>query len=350
MTSEDKIKLSICVPTHNRFNLFKVSLNRIISAIENYINQVEIVVCENPSLQSESSLVYNYLMELNLNKAYKITYKLNNSNIGPGGNILEVVKNANGEYCWIIGDDDFLKPNSIDLLLNKISNGDYDFLSLNYDRVWLNDDTKNDAVKLIKELDNLVGIKNNNVPSFDSIGLSSLIHPKFNNVYLGAVMGNVFKTSIWRECKHDFKTTEDFKTLEGTYPFLVIFAKKFMNCKVSYISEPLITVGEGVREWMNGEFWQTSLPLIYLKIFPEILDLYKQNGLINKSYKLMVTDFSKIIGNFYARYHLRRIFRKKVKDNTSIKFLPQSIVFYINLGFYLGYLKGFIKAIYLKLN
>jgi hypothetical protein len=123
-----------------------------------------------------------------------------------------------------------------------------------------------------------------------------------------------------------------------------------MQCKVSYISIPLITTGEGAREWQEGDFWQTSLPVIYLKIFPEIFKIYKESGLAMKNYKLIVKNFSFKTGHLYARYHLRRIFRKEVKDCNSIDVFPKNIYFYINVRFYLGYFRGFVKAVFQKLG
>ena len=46
--------------------------------------------------------------------------KKNNNNIGYIKNYIKVLKMAKGEFAWVIGDDEILKPNSLKILSNSL--------------------------------------------------------------------------------------------------------------------------------------------------------------------------------------------------------------------------------------
>ena len=51
-----------------------------------------------------------------------IRYKKNKKNIGYVKNYLQVLKMAKGEFVWVIGDDEILKPGSLKILFNIFKN------------------------------------------------------------------------------------------------------------------------------------------------------------------------------------------------------------------------------------
>lgn len=339
------IILSICIPTYNRFNLFKASVECAINAIKNHKEIVEIIVSENPSLETEKNLIKSHIEYLiSMNPKLSIVHNVNRENIG-NNNVKVVTNLARGKYCWVIGDDDFIKPYAIDYLMDRLISNEFDFLSINYDRIYLNDFNTNDFGSLINNLNNLNSHKNNNVEDLNSIGLSDLIHPKFKNVYLGAIMGNIFKTSIWRLNENKINQIKNEKIVNDYYPHVVKFANNFMDAKSSYVSRVLITVGEGAREWANGDFWLSGLPIIYLNVLPSIIQLYKSNGLNNYNYKICLKENSKLLGSLYVSFYWRLISNKKIHNKELIvkKIINKDSLFTIE--FYLGILKGFIKLI-----
>lgn len=106
--------LTIAIPTYNRRDFIPIALN---SILQQYDERVEILVSDNCSTDNTRELI--------LEKYPMVRYACNNENIGPDRNFLECYKKSNGKFVLLLGDDDILLPNSIQLIL--------DFLSKNLD-------------------------------------------------------------------------------------------------------------------------------------------------------------------------------------------------------------------------
>lgn len=117
------MKLSIGIPTYNRCDY----LDRLLSLLfeEEKISGVEIVISDNASEDSTESIVKKWQKKL-----LNINYVKNKKNIGFDKNLENTIKNANGEYIWILGDDDGIVRGSISKLLDSI-NAKEDVIILN---------------------------------------------------------------------------------------------------------------------------------------------------------------------------------------------------------------------------
>ena len=91
--------LSICMPTYNRADKAYDQLKFLLKETEN-MNDVEIIVANNASEDNTENLL------LSLKNIKDYSYIRNSDNIGIIRNINVLVKQACGEYIWIIGDDD----------------------------------------------------------------------------------------------------------------------------------------------------------------------------------------------------------------------------------------------------
>lgn len=94
-------KLSICIPTYNR-NTELVALveNFLIRALDGYEDIIEVIVSDN----SDDPIA-------TLNRASldsRIKYSKNITNMGFSGNIRRCISLAEGQYLWIISDDDMI--------------------------------------------------------------------------------------------------------------------------------------------------------------------------------------------------------------------------------------------------
>ncbi len=91
--------LSICIPTYNRINeLNKLAAEFLIPAMREYGHLLEVVICDN---SNEA--------EAHKNRAVCkgwARYTWNTTNIGFGGNVLKCVSLAEGEYLWVMPDND----------------------------------------------------------------------------------------------------------------------------------------------------------------------------------------------------------------------------------------------------
>lgn len=109
--------LSICIPTFNRDIFLKRNLEMLVDIIVklNEIDNVDIYVLDNQS--SDNTRKYVEGVE---RRGVKITYILNNKNIGVGGNIVKCFTISNADYFMTLGDDDYVSIDYMREVLNII--------------------------------------------------------------------------------------------------------------------------------------------------------------------------------------------------------------------------------------
>jgi len=112
-------KLSICIPTYNRKEYLIELLDSIFSQINDENRDlIQICISDNFSSDNSKKLIEKYIET----DKVEIILNINESNIGPDLNFLKVVEIATGDYCWLMGSDDVLNLNALDLVLSKINN------------------------------------------------------------------------------------------------------------------------------------------------------------------------------------------------------------------------------------
>ena len=105
-----KPKLTIAIPTYNRADKLRISLIRAIECSEKY--NIEILVSDNASTDNTKDVV------MDIQRMYPaVKYFRNKENLGFDGNFLNCFEKANGEYIWLLSDDDVIMPNAIESIL-----------------------------------------------------------------------------------------------------------------------------------------------------------------------------------------------------------------------------------------
>jgi abequosyltransferase len=117
---EEKILLTIAIPTYNRAGYLVECLNHICSQLEGYEDRVELVVSDNCSTDSTGEVVQRYI-----EKGYPVIYRRNPENIGSDNNFIKCFKEALGKYVLIMGDDDILLEGALSRILNILDKDDY---------------------------------------------------------------------------------------------------------------------------------------------------------------------------------------------------------------------------------
>lgn len=109
--------LSICIPTYNRAHYLKECLECITCQFvdKEVLDQVEVVVSDNASPDNTKKLVEGFQRKHN-----NIQYFRNDSNLGFDRNVDSALTKATGDFRWTLGDDDFLKQNSIRFVIDII--------------------------------------------------------------------------------------------------------------------------------------------------------------------------------------------------------------------------------------
>ena len=119
--------LSICIPTFNGAERITRTLDCIIKAIGNR-KDIEVVVSDNASTDNTFEVLKEYEDAYTSIKVYR-----NEQNLGFNCNMIKLIDEyATGQYSWVIGDDDFLDTDSIDLLAPLLVREDVDYVSVNF--------------------------------------------------------------------------------------------------------------------------------------------------------------------------------------------------------------------------
>jgi len=266
------IKLSICIPTYNRAGHLKNCLNSIaLSNIQSVFN-FEICISDNNSSDDTESVVRS------AQKSLRIKYHKNPSNLGIPRNFLNVVSMAEGEFVWLIGDDDLLMPNAISRLYELIDgHPGIDFFYVN--SFHLNTEYL-DRYPSPFDTANLPAIMQpfSAWKSPGEMKFLDLIDPKISFDFLGGMFLSVFRKSLWdrkvevlnRDAIFDNRT---FSHFDNTFPHVKIFANAFSTSRAYFNDKPLNVCLTGAREW------SPMYPLIHSVRLVEALDEYRRNGL-----------------------------------------------------------------------
>lgn len=121
-------KLSICIPTLNREKYIGQTLDSIVCQIE---ADVEVVIVDGGSTDGTETVVSQYQRSHPYIRYIKSTATKNKpSNEGFDRDCNYAVEQAKGDYCWLMTDDDLVKPGAIKKILMEIQN-DYALIIVN---------------------------------------------------------------------------------------------------------------------------------------------------------------------------------------------------------------------------
>lgn len=112
MTQQSVVKLSICIATFNRAVFIANTLDSIIPQLT---NDCEIVVTDNASTDNTEAVVLEYSR-----RCKHLRYIRQDTNKGLDRNYDSAVEHARGEYCWLMTDDDLVKPGAVARVLREL--------------------------------------------------------------------------------------------------------------------------------------------------------------------------------------------------------------------------------------
>lgn len=266
------IKLSICIPTYNRSKHLKNCLASIAANESEFLNQIEICISDNGSTDDTEKVVQEAKQFLS------IKYQKNETNLGIPRNFLKVVNMAEGEFAWLIGDDDLLFPYTIQRVLELIhcqTSVDYFYInSAHLTTEYVFGFPQPFSTKDLPEnMQPFSPYKKSGVMPF-----LDLINPEISFDFLGGMFLAVFRRELWLKNQHrlDRSVIEDMRTFshfDNTFPHIKIFAHAFAKSKAYFEPTPLSICLTGAREW------SPMYPLIHSVRLVEALVEYRRNGL-----------------------------------------------------------------------
>lgn len=108
--------LNICIPTYNRpkqlSTLYTTFLSRVINAYE---ADVDVIICDNsgPEIAAVNRSIF----------PPGVKYYRNETNIGFAGNLARCLREADGEYVWLLSDDDLVLWDGFLAIINALRAG-----------------------------------------------------------------------------------------------------------------------------------------------------------------------------------------------------------------------------------
>ncbi len=334
------IDLSICIPTFNRAYYLDNCLNSIKIAKKETDLSIEVCISDNCSTEKIEPILNKYNEDIN------IVLNNNIKNIGMGKNILKATSMAKGKFCWLIGNDDLLLPNSLKEISNLFKKyEEVDFYYINSFHLH-SENLANYAHPIdTKE------IKTNSLKKFSSFKDSlkmdffKLIDPKKSYEFMLSFFLCIFKREYWVKNinvinEKNINDLNKYSNLDNTAPHSKIWAKGFKNKNAYFCSNPLTINVHGPR----SIDWGNLYPFVEGVRIPQVLDNYRKEGLPFFQYlKCKNYALRRLLPSFF--------YMIKHKSSSNFKYVCIKKDFFYNLIYPMIYLSliilPFKKIIYL---
>ena len=252
--------LSICISTYNRAPWLALSLPLLLKQTAAYRDVIEVVVCDNTSTDNTPKIVEPYLGEPSF------YYIRNSENVGMLGNLKVTAQHAQGQYVWILGDDDLLHHGTVEKVMKAIlEHPDVSLVYLNYAYTNIADaEMVGDVEQFLKSG---IPIRPPCPNLFASIAtLSTLAENFFTAIYC-----LVYRRDHALRAYSQNTSGRPFSTMLTCIPTSHYVCQHMMNEAGYWIGEPGLLVNMNVS-------WDRYAPLWVLERLPELYDLAEQRG------------------------------------------------------------------------
>ena len=262
--------LSICIPTFNRAKLLEMLLRVLEVQVKPFGDRVEIVVSDNGSPDQTREVVQN------AQKQYSISYRRLPRNMGGLYNIVTIATEvAKGKYCWILGDDDLLRPGAVAKILSIIENNPslpYIFVNHSYEQHGEREKYKGlENVPAAYDADRLLcqDTAEKVVERWEDIVFCSEVPALFTSVVC-----HIFLKDIWvRRVATLGKLEEDMDAVltlsyEKVFPHVSMLAPELVGRPAYYVGFPFVMLFVGAQEWLG--IWPKYLFTFVLRIADQI--------------------------------------------------------------------------------
>jgi glycosyltransferase involved in cell wall biosynthesis len=255
-------RLSICIATLNRARFLKETLDGILDQAN---DEVEVVIVDGASSDGTEAVVQG------LQQRYPcIRYIRREKAMGVDRDFDDAVQHASGEYCWLLCDDDLLKPGAVAKVLSE-TRREHGLLVVNAD-VW-------DAgySKLLEE--RRMKIDEDRV--YPSSGFEALFADTAK--YLTFIGGVVIRRDLWMA-----RERERFFGTEFIHVGVIFQASLPGTALV--ISKPLISIRYGMAQWTARSFdiWMFKWPELVWSL-PDISDDAKNRVTPREPWRILKT-------------------------------------------------------------
>jgi glycosyltransferase involved in cell wall biosynthesis len=311
-----KKKLSVVIPTLNRLELLKVTLESLIPQIERNLDQVDFQI----SINNSDDETADFINELSKKKEY-IKYKNFNSRVGISDSFSRSIDMCEGEYVILYGDDDIPAPFFIESIL-EVLNDQPKIGLLHFNRIVGSDSDSHSMNKLRME------------ESLYRIPYETHTLQEFINTYTvspGFISSMVFKRECWK-----LGETIDNTSHYG-YEFLSrIYAGiyKLDSSECTFINFPII-----IQRLIKKREWNDLWPKYWLIGIPNLLNTLDKEEITDKVietwYKKLDASTIKFIYYLFWASSYKQIYRpliSEINKNQKSVFRKVATVIIINFA------------------
>lgn len=253
-------KLSVCISTYNRAAWLSTTLRNIEALYPEPIEGVEFVICDNASTDDTPDVVRPFLLRPDA------VYRRNPANVGMLGNLRETAHAANGDYIWILGDDDLLKPGSVERVLQTIDAvPEVALIYLNYAY------TSIDDARAVADFDRFFAEAIPITPPEDDlVGPIREICARNENFFT-AIYTLVFRREHGLKAYSQDTSGRPFSTMLTCIPTTSYVLHNMMDEPGVWIGSPQLVVNLNVS-------WTKYAPLWILERIPEVYEVARAKG------------------------------------------------------------------------
>jgi glycosyltransferase involved in cell wall biosynthesis len=318
-----KNKISIFIPTYNRSEKLKRSLN-LIQKFNNF--DIPVFVLDNDSTDNTGEIVKDINSELNCN----IFYRKNIVNIGMTANVIRCFEMCETEWIWVLGDDDSIVESSFNTISSYIENDN------------------NENTCFINFYSDSIQLRNQDLYS---IGLEDFAS-KMDNFSLVLFIS----TSIFNVKKIKPYLSFSYNYSYSLAPHLIstFIALREKNYVTIFSKEKIVTyqpVSDKSQKWsyFNLFLGVTTLFEIFEKIDDKIMLPFSKK--ITSHLRI-----NKILFHYVMMYYHENSFMRKYVFNQivfrNLQYLPnKSLRFYLKVSIWLLIINSdFLTALYFKYN
>jgi abequosyltransferase len=230
------IKLSICIATFNRAAFIGETLDSILAQRP---DQVEIVVLDGGSTDNTAQVVGAYVQRFE-----RLRYIRQDTNQGVDRDFNSVIEQAAGEYCWLMSDDDFLKPGALATVLDGIARG--------YGLIIVNAEVKDARMSTVLQSRRLAVQADR---TYEPGEMDRMFAETGD--YLTFIACVVIKRSIWLE-----RNKEPF--YGSLFVHVGVIFQEQLPLRTLVVAAPMISIRYGNAMWRPKEFeiWMFKWPAL----------------------------------------------------------------------------------------
>jgi glycosyltransferase involved in cell wall biosynthesis len=305
----DEDLLGICIPTFNRATYLDVCLNSIINEVSKF--NFTIYISDNASTDGTEGVISEYKK-----RYHRIVHVRNETNLGLYRNILNVIKLAKTEYIWLMGDDDAIKEDSIDIMISNLKKG--------YDYIIVNSTPYDEKLEKAKH-DKVITCKNNKVYRRGEI--RNLLVDLKKWAYHGFISSMIVRTSIIQELIPKYEN-KNFVLYDNSWPLIAIFYEPFKDYEGLFLCDPIVKNRDNPRP--SGKDAWNYLYIDHIKVMEYL-------GSIGYDYKLLrrALDFNTLDTLFITIFSKCSnpnvsLFNNFIKKDGIMPFYIKSIIFLID--------------------